>query len=237
MKLSLIIPCYNEALNLPILVKRIEETFNQEDVEVILVNNGSTDNSSDVLTELCKKSEVIRSVNVDVNQGYGFGILSGLNAAKHDVLGWTHADMQTDPADALKALEYFKQSHNPHELFVKGWRVGRPLGDSVFTTGMSIFESCLMGCKLTDINAQPTIFSKKFYSTWDTPPYDFSLDLYAFYRARKSKLNVERFNVKFGDRAFGSSHWNIDFSSKIKFIKRTVSFSWKLRFNSNEGKD
>ena len=52
MKFSLVIPCYNEAANLPLLLARCKELTRHGDVEVILVDNGSTDNSPEVLLGL-----------------------------------------------------------------------------------------------------------------------------------------------------------------------------------------
>jgi hypothetical protein len=46
-----------------------------------------------------------------VNQGYGFGILSGLKECTGEFLGWTHADMQTDPKDLLKAFNIIKENN------------------------------------------------------------------------------------------------------------------------------
>jgi glycosyltransferase involved in cell wall biosynthesis len=227
MKFSLIIPCYNEAANLPLLLERCKGLTNRPDIEVILVNNGSTDNSREVLLNLLPMYPGCRSVCVQKNQGYGFGILTGLRAAKGEILGWTHADMQTDPQDVLQGLNVF-QKHGL-DIFVKGRRYGRPLGDVVFTLGMSVFETLLLGKPLWDINAQPTLFSKAFFETWLEPPDDFSLDLYTYYLARKNRLSTYRFPVKFGARAHGVSHWNINWLAKWMFILRTVKFSFKLR--------
>lgn len=227
MKLSLVIPCYNEAANLPALMKRCAEVAAVANVEVILVDNGSTDNSPQVLRDLLPQHPGCRSVRVEQNQGYGFGILSGLRAATGDVLAWTHADMQTDPMDALRGLQFFDQ--HGLNIFVKGRRYGRPLADVAFTVGMSAFETVLLKQPLWDINAQPTMFSRAFFQTWDKAPHDFSLDLYAYYQARKAGLKVHRFPVHFGERLHGVSHWNINWAAKRKFIKRTVDFSLQLR--------
>lgn len=229
MKFSLIIPCYNEADNLPLLLDRCKEIAAKPGVEVILVDNGSTDFSSEILHELLPKYPGCRSIQVKKNKGYGFGIVSGLNAAKGDILGWTHADMQTDPQDSLAGLELFKE-HNLN-IFVKGKRYGRPLADRVFTLGMSIFETVLLKKKLWDINAQPTMFSRSFFETWKTVPDDFSLDLYAYYYAHYKNLKVFRFPVRFGERANGMSHWNVNWLAKWKFIRRTIHFSMQLKKN------
>lgn len=230
MRFSLVIPCYNEAANLPLLLDRCKNLVAIPDVEVILVDNGSTDNTSEVLENLLPQHPGCRSIRVEKNQGYGFGILSGLNAAEGQILGWTHADMQTDPSDAIRGLDFFNQ--NEVEIFVKGKRYGRPLVDVLFTVGMSVFETILLKQRMWDINAQPTILSRELFKSWNNPPKDFSLDLYAYYQAKKLKYKIHRFPVRFRNRAYGVSHWNINLAAKAKFITKTVRFSLQLKKES-----
>ena len=101
--------------------------------------------------------------------------------------------------------------------------------DVFFTLGMSIFETFLLSRIMWDINAQPTLLSRRFFQTWENPPDDFSLDLYAYYRAKHSGRRVYRFPVKFGERAHGLSHWNINWRAKGKFIWRTMSYSFRMK--------
>lgn len=229
MKFSLVIPCYNEEANLPLLLERCRALAVTPDVEIILVDNGSTDNTAKVLKELLTEFPGCRTIRVEKNQGYGFGIMAGLKAAKGNILGWTHADMQTDPQDTLLGLKLFEK--NGLDIFVKGRRYGRPFMDTVFTVGMSVFETLILARPMWDINAQPTMFSRRFFELWTSPPIDFSLDLYAYYQAQSLKLKVHRFPVRFGERAHGVSHWNINWTAKQKFIRRTIDFSLQLKKN------
>lgn len=221
------IPCYNESQNLPLLLDRCALIANPEQIEVIIVDNGSNDSTQEVLQSLLKNYPGCRSIRVEVNKGYGFGILEGLRSARGELIGWTHADLQTDPKDVLNAMKFFNESKD--DVFCKGRRYGRPLFDMLFTIGMSFFESMLLRKFMWDINAQPTVFSRSFFCRWQNPPHDFSLDLYAYFMAKKLNLKICRFPVKFSDRAFGSSHWNINFKSKLNFIKRTLTYSFTLK--------
>ena len=229
MKLSLIIPCYNESANLPLLLERLRTITIYEGIEVVLVDNGSTDETPTLLPKLLFDYSGCRSIRVEKNQGYGLGILSGIKAAFGEILGWTHADMQTDPYDVIKGLELFN-TYGPN-IFVKGKRYGRPLVDVAFTVGMSLFETVFLQTPMCDINAQPTLFSRDFFGQWHNAPNDFSLDLYAYYQAKKLGLSVHRFPVKISERAHGVSRWNVSWAAKKKFINRTIEYSIQLKRN------
>lgn len=230
MKLSIIVPCYNEAKNIPLILDKFASVISRSDVEVLLVNNGSQDNSQEILDEILPKYSFARDVKVFKNKGYGFGITAGLSEAKGDFIGYTHADMQTDPADPLKALEIIEKQSDSQNCYVKGDRKKRPFLDQFFTTGMSFFETLYLGTKLWDINAQPNIFHRTFFENIKhTCPKDFSLDLYFLYMAKKQGLNVIRFDVVFPNRIHGKSNWNTGLAARWKFIKRTFDFSVKLK--------
>lgn len=230
MKLSIVIPCYNEGENVNLFLSEYNKVITRSDIEVVLVNNGSTDETANILLELLPiYSHFLKIVTVEKNQGYGFGILRGLHACRGEFIGWTHGDMQTPPKDVIRALEIIEQSGNSKNIYVKGLRKGRPLFDTFFTFGMSIFETIYLGKWLYDINAQPNIFHHDFFTSWDNPPHDFSLDLFVLYQAKKQKLTIRRFPVKFLARVHGHSNWNTGFKSKWKFIKRTISFSLELK--------
>jgi glycosyltransferase involved in cell wall biosynthesis len=226
--LSLIIPCYNEAGNLPRLVARCVEVFAGSGHEVVLVDNGSTDDTARLLPGLIEPYPFLRTTRVEVNQGYGFGILSGLRAATGEYLGWTHADLQTDPADALKGLELILSSPDPVRVFAKGSRYGRPLRDRLFAWGMAAFEFLILGKRLWDIHAQPALFHHSVYRAWAEPPHDFSLDLFAYWRAVADGMTIRRFPVYFGPRLSGTGH-NETLAAKLRYSRRTILYSFALR--------
>ena len=95
------------------------------------------------------------------------------------------------------------KKYKKKKVYVKGKRIGRPLFDSFFTFGMSIFESCLLGTILYDINGQPNIFPREFFEKIKNPPYDFSLDLYIYYMSKKFRLKNIRYSVDFKNRMYG----------------------------------
>ena len=164
-------------------------------------------------------------MHIENNQGYGFGIIQGLNHLSDDYVGWTHADLQTDPSDILKFLPSINQGID----FMKGNRVGRPVIDRFFTWGMTVLISALFLQRMHDINAQPTIFHRDLLTQWHNPPNDFALDLYAYLVAVKLDCTIVRKKVNFGPRRWGNSHWNTGLSARLKFIQRTLRIAFRLR--------
>lgn len=225
MTLSIVVPCYNEKENISLILERFSQVIGDRRIEVLLVDNGSTDGSATVFETLVPIYPFARCVTVPVNRGYGFGIVSGLRQANGDYLGWTHADMQTDPNDVARAYDLLL-AEGTRNVFLKGRRKKRPLIDRFFTVGMSVYETFYLGTPLWDINAQPNLFPKAFFESLKTFPDDFSLDLYMYYMARHKGLKIKRFDVLFTERIHGQSKWNDQtFKSKQKFIKRTLEFS------------
>jgi glycosyltransferase involved in cell wall biosynthesis len=231
---SIVVPCYNEARNLPNLVARFRALRGRIDGdpwELVLVDNGSTDGSGDILRDLAAaEGPWLRVVTVTPpNVGYGHGIVTGLRAARGEWLAWTHADGQTPPADTLAALDLLATSPDPRRTFVKGRRRGRALRDALFTAGMQAAALALLGESLPDINAQPKAFHRDLLALADRPPVDLSLDLYLFFTARRHGFAVRTLDVHFGAREHGESKWAFNWRSKARNIGRTLTFMRALR--------
>jgi glycosyltransferase involved in cell wall biosynthesis len=232
MMLSIVVPCYNEASNLPVLMSRfLALVEDRDDIEIILVNNGSKDNTAEILACELQKSEYrhFRTATVPINQGYGHGIRTGLAAARGTLLGWTHADLQTDPGDLVRAYDYFAETANPQNLFVRGHRVGRKYFDWFFTFGMSCVSFLTLRMWLHDVNAQPKMFHRAFYTTWVSPPDDFSLDLFVLYHAKRQGLTFKSIPVHFAQRHAGVAKGGGTLLGKWKLIVRTLKYIWKLK--------
>ncbi len=236
---SIVVPCYNEAANLPKLIQRFADlATDPQDFEVVLVNNGSTDNSAQVFAaELAKPGRAfIRVVEVpSPNIGYGHGIMTGLRACRGQYLAWTHADGQTPPSDVLRAFDLLLFAEQPARTLVKGLRRQRPVKDTLFTMGMQAAAVALLGRNLTDINGQPKAFARTLLELATHPPTDLSLDLYFFWLAREHGFSILTFDVNFGVREHGESKWAFNWRSKVRNIRRTLRYMNQLRGGSSLG--
>jgi glycosyltransferase involved in cell wall biosynthesis len=123
MFLSLIIPVYNEEENLPILFDAITKVMTslKKPWEVIFVNDGSTDQSLEVLRGLAKKDQHVRVIVFRRNFGQTAAISAGIDHAKGDVVILLDADLQNDPADIPMLLSKLEEGYD----VVSGWRKDR----------------------------------------------------------------------------------------------------------------
>lgn len=124
MNLSLIIPVYNEQDNLPMLFEAIDQTMNSlgKTWEVILVDDGSRDNSLAVLEEYARNNpEHARVISFRRNFGQTAAIAAGLDYSQGDIIVLLDADMQNDPADIPMLLEKLDEGYD----LVSGWRKQR----------------------------------------------------------------------------------------------------------------
>jgi glycosyltransferase involved in cell wall biosynthesis len=219
--IGIVIPCFNESKNLPGLIHECREVSKLGKVTFLVVDNGSTDDTKQILEKLLPQSGV-SSLRVEKNVGYGNGIKVGLRSLNTEYLGWIHADLQTSPNEILKMSEKILMPEVPE--LIKGFRKNRPLADRFYTAGMSLYSSIKLRCLIRDANGQPTIMSRSLYDTWENIPDDFSIDISCLHTAISKKAKIYRVHTNFGPRKYGYSSWNTGILSRLKLTKRTIKF-------------
>ena len=229
--LSIIFPCYNEEKNLALLIKKIIATKKKNyktRIEFILVNNGSTDNTAKILNRLNHK-KLFKVINIKKNLGYGGGILKGLFSAQGKIISWTHADLQCEPNDVVKAINKYKKEIYKSKAIIKGKRINRRFVDNLFSICMALFTSIVFRIKFNDINAQPKIFHQKFLNNLKKAPKDFSLDLFFLYIAKRKHYKVLEYPVYYKKRFRGIAKGGDSLLGKLMLSIRTFKFIISLK--------
>jgi len=235
-KLSIVVPCYNENENIKLILKRFAEVKGNVGLELILVNNGSTDNSQEILDkELAKKEYAFaRTVLVPKNIGYGYGIATGLKACTAEMVAYTHADMQCDPLDVIRGYEIISIKEHPERFLIKGWRKQRKIVPQLLTSCFQLLATILFFRRYSEINAQPKIFHRIFLEKLQYLPHDFNFDFYIIYKAKKKRLKIINIPVDFMERQYGESKWAFSHLSKLKGIYRHMRYMVTLRFRGEK---
>ncbi|MGC4034998.1 MAG: glycosyltransferase family 2 protein [Chitinophagaceae bacterium] len=154
MDLSIVIPLINEAESLPELTAWIEKVMNDHgySYEIIFVDDGSTDNSWDIIEELRTKNHHIKGIKFQRNYGKSAGLNEGFRAATGDVIITMDADLQDSPEEIPELRRMIIE--DGYDI-VSGWKKKRY--DNTFTKNIpsKIYNAItrrMSGIKLHDFN-------------------------------------------------------------------------------------
>jgi glycosyltransferase involved in cell wall biosynthesis len=127
MKLSLIIPCLNEEMNIEPLAKKIQKALVKKfNYEVIWVDDGSDDKTADVMRKVCKKYKEHRAIVLMRRVGQSNALMAGFDKAEGEYIATMDGDIQNDPDEIPTML---KKLEDEDFDMVVGWRENRWLGN------------------------------------------------------------------------------------------------------------
>ena len=163
MDISVIIPLYNEEESLPELAEWIERVMNANkfSYEIIFVDDGSTDNSWEVILKLKEKNSNVKAIKFRKNYGKAAGLHVGFGKAQGDVVITMDADLQDNP-DEIPEL-YRMITEGDYDL-VSGWKKKRydPILSKNLPSKLFNFTARVMsGIKLHDFNCGLKAYKKK----------------------------------------------------------------------------
>ncbi len=121
-ELSVVIPAYNEEQNVTALLKRITEVFEpfERSFEVVIVDDGSTDKTLELLQEHKQSKSWLRVIAFDRNYGQTCAMAAGFKAARGAIIATLDADLQNDPMEIPRLIEMLNECDA-----VVGWRLKR----------------------------------------------------------------------------------------------------------------
>ncbi len=121
-EISVVVPVYNEEENLPLLIPKLEEVLKAlgRPYEMIFVDDGSSDGSRRILKEMVPRYPFLRILRFRENRGLSTALLAGMREARGEKIVTLDSDLQNDPADIPKLLEYLDRYD-----MATGWRQKR----------------------------------------------------------------------------------------------------------------
>jgi dolichol-phosphate mannosyltransferase len=121
-EISVVVPVYNEEGNLPLLIPKLVEVFEDfaRSYEMIFVDDGSSDGSRRILKEMASQYPSLRIFCFKENCGLSAALVAGMRGARGEKIVTLDSDLQNDPADIPRLLEYLD-----HYDMATGWRQKR----------------------------------------------------------------------------------------------------------------
>jgi glycosyltransferase involved in cell wall biosynthesis len=157
--LSIVIPVYNEEKSLPTVLPEVTTFVAENNYHLILVNDGSRDQSLAIMSSFCAELPYCTIVNHKVNRGYGGAIKSGVLASQTDFVITIDADGQHYLEDVKKLHNYLLETDSD---MVIGSRKGQKEASAFRGVGKSIIRSVakvLMPINIYDINSGMKIYN------------------------------------------------------------------------------
>ncbi len=209
MDISVVIPLYNEAESLPELYDWIEKVMKEEgfSYEVIFVDDGSTDNSWNVIKELRENHLEIKALRFRRNYGKSPGLHCGFARAEGDVVITMDADLQDSP-DEIPGL-YKMVTQDGYDL-VSGWKKKRydPLSKTIPTKLFNATARAVSGIKLHDFNCGLKAYKKDVVKNIEI--YN-DMHRYIPYLAKNAGFKkIGEKEVKHQARKYGSTKFGLD---------------------------
>lgn len=207
--ISLVIPCYNDAESLAYTVPALAQAFADARlaVDLIVVDNGSNDDSGARIDSLIAAGFPVRKVSVDVNRGKGHGLRQGFAVAQTPWIGFIDADCPVAPVAVAQAVQCALTSPQPALITVRrrhrvdGWQ------RTVFSVGLNTLTRVLFpGLKSSDINANPKIWPRSFLERLQPTSAGWSIDLELVLRAHRQGLPILELDALAQPRPAGKSH-------------------------------
>lgn len=158
--LSVVFPTFNDGKSIPTLVKKTLSLLPKltNDYEIIIVNDGSKDNTGEVLRQLQKEVSFLKVVTNEVNQGYGAALVNGFKKARKDFIFYTDSDGQYDVMEIKKLLASLGKNID----IVTGFKLNR--ADAwyrrIIGGGYNQFVKIVFGLKIKDVDCDFRLFRR-----------------------------------------------------------------------------
>lgn len=223
--LSLVLPCYNEEALVRQTATRLIDAFRAAgiDLELVLVDNGSSDATGEIIDEMVAEGLPVVKAAVEVNQGYGLGVLTGLRCSRGRFVGFMCVDDQVHPHDVVRLYEVAAKAKTPKLFKVR--RRFRLDGRfrRIVSFAYNMLATLLFGnLGSTDLNANPKILPRAHLEAMKLSSKDWFLDAEVMIKAKRMGLPVYEMNVFALMRAEGVSH--VRPATCLEFLRNLVHY-------------
>lgn len=237
---SFIVPCYNEEEMVGYTLPRLHTAFEKAgyNLEILAVDNGSVDRTGEIIEELAASLPSIVHARVDVNQGYGFGVISAIPLCTAPWIGIIPADGQVDAEDVVRLYETVITTNG--NVLGKVRRRFRMDGlyRKVVSTSYNVFVRVLYPhLESIDVNGSPKLLPANVIRAMKLESKGWLLDPEIMIKAHYMGIRVIELNVFARMRGNGVSHVKV--VTCWEFLRNLLKFrfskQWRKTFDKASG--
>jgi glycosyltransferase involved in cell wall biosynthesis len=225
-KLSLVLPIYNEGKSIPELFLRITTTMVQIGCpyEVIAVNDGSKDESAMLLNEIAKKSPQVKLIHFRVNAGQTAAIHAGIEHATGDVIIPLDSDLENDPNDIIAMLKKLDEGYD----VVSGWRKKRWMDKKLVRKFPSIIANKLIS-RVSGVYLHDYGCTLKAYRASVIQGVNLYGEMHRFIPAYAARMgaHVTEIEVSYAPRKYGTSNYGFSRTLRVLLDLLVLQFLYK----------
>lgn len=226
--LSVFFPAYNDAGTIASLVMtavKVAATLT-DDYEVIVINDGSKDDTAKILDELARfYPEHVRIVHHEKNRGYGGALRSGFATASKDLVFYTDGDGQYDPAEMTALWSAMADDVD----WVNGWKISRsdPVHRIVIGRAYHYFVKILFGLKVRDVDCDFRLMRRKIFDVVQLEKNSGVICLEMMKKFQDAGFRVAQHPVHHYHRAHGRSQF-FNFRRIARTLVDVMKLWWML---------
>jgi len=202
--ISAIFPAYNEERNITKTVESARAILSEvtKKWEIIVVNDGSKDDTQRICEELAESIPGVRVVQHQANRGYGAALTSGILAARNELIFFSDSDGQFDLTELPKFLE-----HTGRYDIVAGYRGNRqdPIHRLINAWGWNMLVRSLLGIRVRDIDCAFKVFRREVFERIQVRAVGAMVNTEILAQAMKFGMKIKELEVRHLPRCFGRS--------------------------------
>ena len=246
--LSIVIPVFNEINFLYKLFDQIKLYFNSENIEIIVVDDGSTDGSSNLLKEIKDKKNykfTFKLIKLDINSGKGKAIQTGIKNSVGEYILLQDADLELDTKDAKEMYDMIKNNKDIKCIFGSRYLSGKLKKNNYFFNSLigkmnSLIFNIFFSQSLSDVHCGLKILHRSVIDKIKLSVNDFGIDIEIAAQIVRNNFFIYEFGVSyfFRSKAQGKKiTWADGFKSfyyliKVRFFDNSASTNLSIIYSS-----
>jgi glycosyltransferase involved in cell wall biosynthesis len=203
--ISFVLPAYNEETNIEEAVRRVievAETLDLEDYEVIVVDDGSEDETAGIIDRLAGENSHVRPIHQPTNMGYAEALKAGFTSARCKLIFYTDSDLQFDVREVKNMLPAIEDYD-----IVAGFRIYRfdPLTRLFVAWCYNLLARTIFRLRVRDIDCAFKLFRREVFDVIEIRSKKFFVDTEILAKARYHGFRMTEVGVRHYPRTGGSS--------------------------------